>query len=287
MPTPSKRPNDLQTQHQEDMRQQEERRERQSRASRERNAKPLTTDKPVMRFRLLAGAHIGADLREEPQVRYNNATGEPILNPRTKEPIVRHPSKQYVAGDVVEADHDLVEKCGANKFMLLGDARESGDRRTIMRQEEFHRNDPAAAVMERDPAKAPHGQVSTGYQEAMPTLQEGQEQTGVQSGGLSEKGRELMRQAHDENSPAPDPQVNRTTAEEGQPSQNVPSHGGPGGEAQAEEPQQERKKVTLPGNVNTMSVRELRDFSAKNEIDLKGATTRDDILRHVRQAARG
>lgn len=300
MPVPQTNKSDLHLQ------QTEQQRERQTRS--QLSQTPLTTDAPVMRYRLLAGAHVGPDLRVEPQPVYNTATGEPIINPRTREPVMRRPSRQWVAGDIVEAEvnrpeQDLVYLCGANKFMLLGDARE-GMRQTVMRERDMLRTDPPAQVLDRFPAKAPHGQVSSGYQEAAPGIhpedRQFREESGVRSGGLSDKGREMMRQARDESGQEVDQtaeEANKESADQHSPQgqdtppdihlerQNAPSHSGPG-EEPAPAQEQPRVKRQLPNNLNTMSARELREYAGSEKIDLKGATSRDEMIKSIRQSSK-
>lgn len=130
----------------------------------------------TMKFKLLAGQHVGNDYSAKPKQ---------FSHPETGELIQQWPSKTYHAGDVVESDVDLVAKHGGEKFQLI-----EGGNRAMQAQMEKERkqqiedddNKKGAFVPEPprlNPGVAPGGQVGSGKQEA--TGQKIQRETGIGS----------------------------------------------------------------------------------------------------------
>lgn len=268
--------------------------------------------KPLMRFRLLASKHIGPDPAAEEEIVYSPISGEPIG--------VRYPSREWTAGQIVESYTDLVDKHGANKFQRLSDSEmrtedEREERRSMRAEarrlkeegadtteEPGHYADPVTQELISDPAqihqragvaKAPHGQISTGHQEAVqPT-----ENNPARGGPLSPEGRKTMERAghkmpHDPtdegqgNDPLKSTQADSDEDGDG----NTPSHGGPGTVQSAASPQKKEGEVKLqrpktkpPANLDAMSLAEMKKHAQREEIDLGDAKTRDEVVKAIRQ----
>jgi hypothetical protein len=118
-------------------------------------------------FRLLAGQHIQADHEWEPPEEAVKRTrsgyflddeGEIIKDPETERPI-RCPSRTYSAGDVVLSTRDLCDTHGHQKFQPLDD---DATQRLLSRKS-FTPGDVTGLNEREAPARAPHGQVTTGH----------------------------------------------------------------------------------------------------------------------------
>jgi hypothetical protein len=204
------------------------------------------------RFKLLGGQHIESD------------KSKPILGPDDK-PTGRYEKRVYSAGAVIESDTDLAAKHGANKYELLHDhggesgrvaqlERELADARAKLAARGVTPGDAAVD----NPSVAPGGQVSSGFQAA-----------------TADGSRAML-------------------AEE------AASHGGNveafgAGQAKGGRKARGAKAVTqeeadadadADDDLDGMTVKELREKAADDEISLHGATTKDEIVKAMRAARR-
>lgn len=113
------------------------------------------------RFRLMVGMHIGPDLTQEAKPVTNTLTGEPLKD-KDGNVVTKYPSKTYRAGDVVMSNDDLVAKHGFQKFERLG-----GEFSTRSATGNPSPGDPSPDSVMLNHARAPHGQVSTGWPVAL------------------------------------------------------------------------------------------------------------------------
>ncbi len=106
-----------------------------------------------MKFRVLAGQHIGPDHAQKPA---------PIMNAAGKQIGEKFPSKTFKTGETVETDTDLIRKFGAEKFQLTDSGKHNpkGD---------FHGShtvgDPTPDNQLFSQTSFPAGQVATGFQQ--------------------------------------------------------------------------------------------------------------------------
>lgn len=138
-------------------------------------------------YRLLAGQHIQDDPDWTPS---DAERREADAQGRTP----RNPGKTYKAGDVVESETDLAKRFGPEKFQLVGGEIATAEARVRELEEEVRLlraekagmlgrrtpGDPTPENLERSPAVAPGGQVSTGKQASGGAFQG----PGVRSGPL-------------------------------------------------------------------------------------------------------
>lgn len=216
-------------------------------------------------FKLLAGQHQQADPDWEP-------SEQDVEIAKTRGVPLKPPTRTYKVGERVESEVDLVKKHGAEKFERIG------ERRGIPRQqarrpaeadldplgkkvptrggvpagvESRTPGDPTEEMQEKHPSLGASGQVAQGFQEAVD-----QPKSNVTGGAYvpSEEEEEESEIA----SPTP-MKAGRTPAE-------------------AVEEQ------ALPENLDRMTLRDLKEYAEQEEIDLEGATRRDDVLKKIRAA---
>jgi hypothetical protein len=207
---------------------------------------PLTPPK-LYPFRLLAGLHIAADLNAQPKQLKDAITGEPIEV---------YPDKTYRAGQIVYSEMDLVEVFG-EKFAYVGDNVPPQTQMAVGSDADFDETggggprsrtpgDPSGKYMNQAQQQFPHGQVSTGFQMAVPSNQpEGQFTASGKPGATK---------------------IEAGTARPG----NEDAEGAAGAET----------------DYDSMKVEELRDFARANDINLKGASAKDDIIKEIKRAQR-
>jgi hypothetical protein len=233
----------------------------------------------VGRYRLVAGQHIQADPDWEPDeyaVKQAEATG---IAPRA-------PSRTYNAGDVVESESDLVAKFGANKFQYLGGKGRKDDLgpegHTMYQQGAKGPRlpgDPAEELEETSTSHAPHGQVSTGKQSATSTAQS---TTSGPMGPTDEEGnpvdsKDKVQGQHTVKAGGP-----ATIQHEGQASAS--HQGGQQQPSQSKQVARAPSKEQYHQQLDKMSVSELRKHADEEEIDLKGARTREEMLKAIKAA---
>jgi hypothetical protein len=111
-------------------------------------------EKPLMKFRHLAGLHIQEDFSADPVVTKDQNGND----------VHTYPTRTYKAGETVYHHGDLVDKFGQEKFVLLG---ESEAVRAARGAGSHTHGDPTPELLRTAPTEAPHGQVSTGYPQAV------------------------------------------------------------------------------------------------------------------------
>lgn len=164
----------------------------------------------------------------------------------------------YNAGDVVESDVDLVEKFGATKFKLIGGGEgglKSGTGNPTP-------GDPTPENVIHNPSLGASGQVQTGFQSTS-----GSSPSGIQSGGAPE---EVVRETLGQENKG---QANVPAAQ--QPAQQFPTLKG------QPPPKSEREYHAA---LERLSVRDLQEHAAEEEIDLKGATRKEEIIKAIKAA---
>jgi hypothetical protein len=249
-----------------------------------------------MRFRLLEGQHVQAD------------KSKPILGSDGK-PTGRFERRTFKKNDVVESDIDLEARFGSSKFQTLEGASQAADDRIAQLEAELAKlkteqaqktaersggfrvpGDPSQEILLGSPSVAPGGQVSTGFQGPPP--EEAQARTAT------------AKQAQP-----------RGQAPEGQQQQTVTGWGRPPGsgaqspeeaeesakqqqartaaQASAKQPQQPQQQPSKSpseaeyhASLDRMSVQELKSHAADEEIDLRGATRKEDMIRIIKGASR-
>jgi hypothetical protein len=217
-------------------------------------------------FKLLAGQHQQADPDWEPSEEEQEAA-------RTKGIVLKAPTRTYRVGERVESEVDLVKRHGAEKFERIG------ERRGVPRQQARRPveedldplgkkvparggvpagvqsrtpGDPTEEMQEKHPSLGASGQVAQGFQEAV-----NQPTTNVTGGAYVPP--EEEEEEGEIASPTP-MKAGRTPAE-------------------AVEEQE-----ALPENFDRMTLRDLKEYAEQEEIDLAGATRRDDVLKKIRAA---
>jgi hypothetical protein len=198
-------------------------------------------------YRLLVGQHLQADPDWEPSKMELKAAEASGIDPKP-------PTRTYSAGQLVESETDLVAKCGSEKFQLV-----SG-KPTRKVPSASSKNptpgDPTPEVAATSPAKFPQGQVSTGHQGST-TNPQGETVTGPVGDESFVTGRGPQSRV------APD--------------------------AGVEEPAAEEESGDLEvryGNFDEMHVDDLKQVAEAEEIELKGATRKADIIKVLRKASK-
>lgn len=213
----------------------------------------------MARFKLLAGKHVGPDLKAEPEPVYNNMTGEQRVDVRTKEPEFRQPSKTYKAGQVVESDDDLVARFGANKFQLLSGTPKAGG--PGIKRKAAQAAESPAILSSSNPAIAPGGQVSSGFQQT----------SGVESplpGGAKQVSGPL------------DVEDEGTAAASGADLEN--SGEGPGDGEDADTGGTEYTRAELEG----MTKAELKQLGDDEGIDVNASASKDEMVKAIVRGSR-
>jgi hypothetical protein len=108
-----------------------------------------------MRFKVIAGNHIGPDKTQDPVT---------IKDPRTGVETEKYPSRTFKTGEIVEEDYDMVAKHGFQKFERVGDGPERNRRNRPARSTEEEKKSTRPEVPTNS---APGGQVSSGYPMAL------------------------------------------------------------------------------------------------------------------------
>jgi hypothetical protein len=213
----------------------------------------------MARFKLLAGQHVQAD------------KSKPLLHPDGK-PTGFYERATFNAGQIVESDRDLVADHGNQKFELIGgDEAAAHDRiaqleaelATVRAQQagDTTPGDPTPRNLTGSPSVAPGGQVSTGYQQTS-----GGREVGVpHSGPVSPEMAAQMQ--------------GRQTGQ--QTGQQPPK---PGQQATPKGAPPSPHKGRAPEQLENMTVKELHDYAASEEIELHGAKTRDELLKAIKAA---
>lgn len=223
----------------------------------------------VKRFRLLAGSHVGPDYSQEPVKRKDPATGEETS---------KLPSKRYRAGEVVEAETDLVAKHGASKFQLLGESRRQG----LMRTDKMGNptpGDPTPLNQQNTAAVAPHGQVSTGFQQAINT--EGPVKGAPVTGEDLDK---VMEQHEEEAQRGMEKRSKEQVADPNNPDQSVQAAHEEGDLDEDEGKMREAGEGEGKEDLESMTVAELKEIASEEEVELHGASRKDDIVKAIRKS---
>lgn len=255
-----------------------------------------------MRFKLLAGLHEQADPDWQ--------------RPDDAPPEARAPSRTYRTGEIVESDSDLVDKFGPQKFMYVGESRRKPSSLLDPRigatdpAEDWKPGDPVPELRRKNPSTAPGGQVTSGFQQATgdpsgrtvsgPALRTGEGETAedrMPGDQTIEQKKTAPNQATtltpDEveqrrKNPAdmrPLDKLSDRPSGPGQVSQPksgpvAPTTGQPKSADQGEDVSDEEYYQTLDG----MSVPQLRSHASEAKVDLKGATTKADIIKRLKEA---
>lgn len=221
----------------------------------------------MARFRLLFGQHIGEDDKGE--------------------------QRTYSAGDVIESDVDLVRRFGAGKFQNL-----DNDVRVIPRDpSKGGPNLPDAGAANAFPA----GQVSEGVQTSVagepannPAVKLNPEQLKARLQAQQHQGK--LGVVGGKQSPPPDEEAlgevteeSKKSAEEArkQPGSSPEAREKAGSERAAQEKmqgqqnsaQQQKQAPAKKPDFEKMSLAEMRQYAEGEEIDLKGANNRADVLK--------
>lgn len=210
----------------------------------------------MARFKLLFGKHVGPDPRAEAVPVINNMTGEQVVDVRTKEPVFKQPSKTYKAGQVVETDDDLVTRFGASKFQLLSGTPTRGP--GVKRKAASLAESPAI-LSSSNPAVAPGGQVSSGFQQT----------TGVESpveGGPRQQ------------SGALDVEDEETVAASGADLKNA---GGDGEDSEAGD-----GKSYTREELEGFNKADLKQLAEDEGIDVHSGATKDDMVKAIVRGSR-
>jgi hypothetical protein len=187
----------------------------------------------------------------------------------------------YTAGQVVESDVDLVEKHGAQKFERVGG--ESGGFKSGTGNPTA--GDPTPDNVLHSAATFPHGQVSTGFQQTSGV----NPATGVNSGPLNEeRARETLGEEDKGQAELPQGQKTQSqtpTAPAQAPTQQAGKQAIQGEQFPAVQGQSPAKSEReYHGQLERLSVRELQSHAEEQEIDLKGASRKDEILKAIKNA---
>lgn len=204
-----------------------------------KSAKPEKGSQPTEeqggRFKLNHSQHIGPDLDQEP----NEETG-------------KRPSRTWNAGEIVDAEQDLVFRHG-EKFTRVGDTPKGKS------LSGFKRGDPTPINMRTSAAAAPGGQVSTGRQQTT-GLPERDPET-----GLKQKSGPMDPKLFDEEEARAADEAAESVENEDE--ENVDTD--TSAEATGDE-----DSVDFGG----MTVAKLKSYAEENEIDLGNAHTKAQIL---------
>ena len=201
----------------------------------------------MAKFKLLAGKHVAADVSQDPLPVYDAATGAQKVDVRTGKPVFKHPPRVYKAGQTVECDDDLVARFGANKFQLISGTPGKGpgvSRRAAQPAES------AGVLDSANPAVAPGGQVSSGFQQT----------TGVEG---DPDGRTQVAGPLDVEDEA-------TAEASGADLENRGGKDTPAGYDRDE--------------LNDLSVADLKELAASDEVELHGASRKADIIDAILKA---
>lgn len=203
------------------------------------------------RFKLLVGQHEQADPDWTPPHgvtlklgRYVDKNGETAVDPDTGK-MYRAPTKKYKAGDVVVSDQDLVKKFGDQKFQYLSGS-VKGTAPSLPKSK-FPNDQVSSGVPEDQSPQAPAGgpPVTTGDPDQS-VLREGEGDDPRTMGGTEEDiGGERLdaRKQAAERSPADD----------------------------------------AYGDLTDKTVAELKEIAEAEEVDLKGAHKKDEIIKALRK----
>jgi hypothetical protein len=203
-------------------------------------------------FRLLEGQHIQYDPDWEPSEEDKEmakSAGTPL----------KPPSRLYVKGQMVENDSDLVARFGAQKFALVSGQPNRGLKATRGTQTA---GDVSELNEQASPAVFPGGQVSTGFQSTTGTGVLGNREH--VSGPLQDTPDERARRAAAQGKSATPP------VDDGE---------------DEEEPTAPKTRGKSPSDadLNSMTVEELREHAADEEINLHGASTKSDIVKAIKK----
>jgi hypothetical protein len=215
-------------------------------------------------YRLLAGQHVQADKTQKP-VKMKVAGTEDVIE--------RYPTRTYKVGDVVDSDIDLAARFGADHFAPVGgqqasDARKIAD---LERQVSELRakaqakqpgaafsvpGDPTQEIAATSPSVAPGGQVSTGHQQT--------------SGGVP--GQPAI------SGPMSPADLERMTERA-----EARGEGEAGSKGTAKGAGRSRSTKS-DDQLHGMTVEQLHEYAAEEEINLHGATKKDEIVRAIQRA---
>ena len=176
------------------------------------------------------------------------------------------PTRRYSEGETVWDNSNLVEKLGAGKFSLVRDHGEGADTRPkesrprakfpgVKSTTAGDNPTPGDPTLGQAPSSFPHGQVSTGKQ-ATTTLPDGRTVSGP---------------------------AEPTDEEAEAASANAENVGGvptPGGGNEDDESADAEDEPEL----DAMTVAELKQYAADEEIELHGASRKDEIVKAIRKA---
>lgn len=170
---------------------------------------------------------------------------KPVLGPDGK-PTGRFEKKTYTKGQLIDTDTDLATKLGANKFRPVGN--DGGQARIAELEAELAA--ARAALGPRTP-----GDVTALNLSSPAVAPGGQVSTGFQ------------RAAGAQGSAPMSPE-------------EAAAHGGYGGESGESTSESSLEQY---GDLEDKTVHELRDIAEAEEIDLRGATRKDEILKAIRK----
>lgn len=212
-----------------------------------------------MRFRLLAGLHVQADLDKKPAV-----IGRTI-NPETgdEELVYKHPSRTYHPGEVVWSTIDLVELHGADKFQRL-------DLRPGVR------GPGATRSAKGHPPRRPR------TREEMLAGVEGNEEV------LDKRRRGPEGPSAAEIAASPDPETGDEPEQEPHLDfdvERMPTDDGEDPEGGGDEEAQDSGEGQDDG-LDSMTVAQLREEARKRQVNLSGATSKQDIVTAMRRGSR-
>lgn len=219
----------------------------------------------MKKFRVLAGSHVGPDYSQEPIQQKDPVTGKVTET---------YPKSRFRVGQTFEADEDLVRKHGASKFQLIGETRRQG----LMRTDKTGNptpGDPTPLNQENTAAVAPHGQVSSGFQKAV--------QTDGPVKGAPVTGEDLDKIVEDH-----EEEAQRSAGKLSKEQQANPNNAKQSVQAAHEEGDLDENegKMRDGEDLEGMTVAELKELASEEEVELHGASRKDDLVKAIRKSRR-
>jgi hypothetical protein len=214
------------------------------------------TEKPkkLNSYRLLAGAHIGANFDEEPKKVKDEDTGETVY---------QYASKFYRQGETVKSEKDLVAFGGHEKFQLVGSDT------TVSGTGDPTPGDPTPENVAYSAAVTPGGQVSTGFQSSTGTKE------GTVSGPIDPK-----HPAHPANQAKGKQGMKGKSEKSDTPGARLVKSKTP----DTEEGDSEGSGDTSDDNLDTMTLAELKQKCDDDEVDTSGCRSKADYLKALRSS---
>lgn len=253
-------------------------------------AETKESKKPQRRtYRLLAGAHMSRDYSAKP-VKFMGT------NPETGEQEVqeRYPSKTYTQGQVFEAEQDLIGLFGNNKFQEVV---KRGRRYEVVTEDDdevedsdhTQKADPTP-LNAQAPRTAPHGQVYQGHP-ATSGAGTGNVDPGSGVRQYAQTPEEAKEVAERHSDRLPQPKSAEEKARGNAMSQEeaavlLAKGGEKGTGRKAKGAARSRPSQEEEADFHSMKKDELVQYAHDNEVDLQGATTKEEIIKALEKKRR-